>query len=291
VHIIFQYYNDANSARQAEIDECLTRNLEAPFVECVHTITEEHVSIPEHFAQHSKLCISSTQHRLTYQGAIEYANAVLPEGAVVAIINADIYFPPKCTNWAEIAEPGKRGVFDPDLRSIAPRALILSRYELTPQREPYRHRDSYVGHSQDAWIFKTPISLLREPDFSIGNAPSCDNRIAWILSISGYELWNWAEKYQVHHLDIARKGSEVTMLVNAATDQGLIQRSDLGYKFACPQFPYHLYLNTSFGDDNHCERKHIHWHFSYLYLLEPLRPIVRSIRKIIKRFRQHTPKT
>ena len=73
--------------------------------------------------------------------------------------------------------------------------------------------DLHRSDSQDAWVFRGPISIPQECDFPPG-VPGCDNRLAYLLSRGGYRLSNPCHSVRVHHhhasgLRRYRKGVDV----------------------------------------------------------------------------------
>jgi hypothetical protein len=59
--------------------------------------------------------------------------------------------------------------------------------------------------SQDAWIFRSPINqdVIEFSSFPLG-APRCDNRLAAILSRSGYQLAN--PLFRLHAVEVMSTG-------------------------------------------------------------------------------------
>lgn len=260
VTLINQYYTDPEADRREEIDDCLRRNLGNPAIDRVYCLIEPGTSLPADLASHPKLVSVDVPGRMTYLMAFEFANHTLPEGAVVVIANSDIFLPEDCAAWSRIAEPGQRGVFDPLIEQPKPIALCLSRHELNSRHEPYRHPKSFIGNCQDAWVLQTPIRHTPKMDFPVGNAPTCENRIAWTLAEAGYDTWNWSDKYRIHHLDLARKGGIVKIIYNDHTDRELATRTDLGLRRVCPYFSYEEFLGKVVGNKNKCDVAGEHQH-------------------------------
>lgn len=284
--LVTQYYNDPNKSRQKEIDLCLALNLEHPAIERVYCLVEPDTSVSPELLSNSKLTCVDVPGRLTYLMAFEFANKELPVNTVVMVANSDIFLPEDNHSWAEIAEPGRYGVYDPLLKRHRPIALCLSRHELTEDHEPYKHPMSFVGNCQDSWVAQVPVRHTAQMDFHVGNAPTCDNRIAWALADVGYETWNWSQKYRTNHLDLARKGETVKMIFNEDTDRGLASRSDLGVRHVCPYFSYENYLNKPIDDKNNCDHmgKHRHGALSNIFraLFNLVRKLGRKIRRLVR---------
>jgi len=65
--------------------------------------------------------------------------------------------------------------------------------------------------SQDAWIFKAPITnetIIDLANFFLG-IPRCDNRIAEIFHSSGYRVINPA--YSIHAIEIEDKSKDYSL--------------------------------------------------------------------------------
>src|SRR5690606_9712663 len=83
--------------------------------------------------------------------------------------------------------------------SLDNKVLALSRWDITKNGdlELFKRPDS-----QDCWIFESPIKLNVNCDFLLGK-PGCDNRIAYIIDNSGYEIINPSKSIITEHLHLS----------------------------------------------------------------------------------------
>ncbi len=191
IHIITQYYQGGTADRQAEIDYCLERLLNSPWVERVHNLIEPQTVIPESLLTHPKHEVRSGYERLTYEAAFTFANTHLP-GEVIGLCNADIYLD-DTSDWQPVLE------LDPKL------VLCQSRYEEEEDGSFYEAdliETSMGAMSQDAWFFRAPITVAN-CDFPLG-VLGCDNAIAHRIKSSGYVPLNRASRHKIVHVDRCR---------------------------------------------------------------------------------------
>lgn len=203
VHIVVQYYNDRNPLRATEIDACLRFNLANPHVLKVHALLEAGVTVPQDVATHPKLHILNDQPRLTFKAAFSYASDSLPANSSVALINGDIYLDHE-SPW---------GTFTGRLQDLTPfgagkYSLALARAEVDDRGQVWKMRymqqELSYSFAQDAWVFKTPLTL-EDADYTVGNCPGSDNAIAERLHRAGHIPLNFCHVWRIYHLDSARK--------------------------------------------------------------------------------------
>jgi len=201
VHLIVQYYNDKNSFRASEVDACLRFNLANPHVLQVHLLKEPFTVLPREFQGHPKLTVVGRD-RMTFQMAFDYANT-LPSNSTAMVSNADIYLDhhsPWYSFTGSLQDMGTlaQGEF----------SLSLSRVESNAEGHVWLtrelQRDLAYSYSQDAWVFKTPISI-QDASFTVGNCPGSDNAIAERLHRAGRRPMNFPQVWRIFHLDSARK--------------------------------------------------------------------------------------
>ena len=194
IHIIIQYCNDPRSARQAEYDECVRRDLSHPAVKAVHNLVEPQTVVPTELSSHSKYVHHSLNRWMTYKDAVCYANERLA-GEVTCISNLDIFLKPD-HDWAPLA----------DFFHNNPRmALCQSRMEFEPPGRVYRDPELHRSGScscQDAWFFLAPFEIS-DCEFRIGTL-GCDNAFAHRIKASGRIPLNAAQQYPIYHLDRVR---------------------------------------------------------------------------------------
>ena len=127
---------------------------------------------------------------MTYKAVFDYVKEHDIIGHIV-ICNSDIFFDQTITNVRRL-----------DMKEEA-RALCLLRYEYDGEEkladcEMFGPR----ADSQDTWIIHSnhiPASKLRKPfDMALG-IPGCDNKMTYLLQISGIECFNVPEHVHTYH--------------------------------------------------------------------------------------------
>ena len=200
--LIIQYYNDKNSKRQNELDECLENNLNNLLFKRVINLVENDIKVPEKFKNHKKYNEVNIGKRVTYKDIIEYSNKNL-EYELVVFGNLDIKFSNKS-----------------DLEVSKNEVVALSRVE--------NNQYNLYGamSSQDSWVFIPPINI-NNCDFEIGSL-GCDNAFADRVMKSGYYILNRGVKFLNYHIDNVRTLQEKKELYlkNDAMDQGYLLLPD-----------------------------------------------------------------
>lgn len=126
----------------------------------------------------------------------EYINKTFEDNEIVCIMNADIFLD-HCSSWNTLFNVNGEYVY------------ALSRHEFDGKQSV---RDSMLNrvfycNCQDAWIFKTPINIPDDCNFTIGTM-GCDNAISHRLKQKNYTLINDSDRYMIHHYDICRKKTQ-----------------------------------------------------------------------------------
>lgn len=173
VNLFVSYFKDSNPRRQAELDECLRRNLDNPQIDRVFILSEA----PDTFdsPKITRIPCPSRPTFQTYFDAINARSGLAELGEVNILANSDIVF----------EERGLALVCGLDLHQ---RCLALARWEqwangsITPN-------PGWLEGTQDAWIFRGRIRRVEDADFCLGK-PNCDHSIVERLRGAGYELFN-----------------------------------------------------------------------------------------------------
>lgn len=213
IHVFTQFFIHRSHVRNAEIQECLRRNTLNPNITKIHLINER-IYTTEELGNNtsSKICqIVTTGKRLKYQDVFSYIRKHNIIGFHV-ITNSDIFFDDSLGNLgiSEISEQKKM--------------FALLRYEYTPQPTikditPSHTKDFTIFpsdvtifgprfDSQDTWIFhsKFPITEKQERAFNYEfGKPGCDNKIAYLISILGYEILNDPTFIKTYHYHTEQK--------------------------------------------------------------------------------------
>ena len=191
INLIVQYYKCGNEARQKEIDICLSNNLGNVFISSIHLLTEQFIDVSQ-FPHYEKIKQTVIGERLTFELALQYANQH-HESQIWILSNADIYFDGSlgCLNDAKLDDA----------------VFALTRHDVRNDGTSKIVDPAFSHGCQDAWIFKTPISLDKLfAKFYLG-IPGCDGRIAHEFIKAGYKVINPSEKIFIYHLDLMRTTS------------------------------------------------------------------------------------
>ncbi|NJD54801.1 MAG: class I SAM-dependent methyltransferase [Nitrospirae bacterium] len=189
VQLIVQYFTCGHEDRQKELDACLRQNLENRHIGRIHLLTEDMPDLSR-FGNPDKIVLTVIRERLTYERAFQYANQH-DNGGTWVLANADIYFDESLRHL--------RGV------DLTGRIFALTRHDIQKDGSLKMIPPVYGQGTQDAWIFRTPVSLKNmSAGFRLG-VPGCDSRIAYELGKAGYRISNPSRKIIARHLDLTRE--------------------------------------------------------------------------------------
>lgn len=150
IHLITTYYKCKSEARQAEVDECLRRNIEDVEIDRITVLTECNIPFID-----PKLTIIKVDKRPTFNDCIEFI-----KDEITIISNSDIYF--------ENANLIKQLNFRDNI-------FAITRHNMKRGRLVY---EGYIG-SQDVWIGKGIKPIENNQFFGILR---CDQIISYELS-------------------------------------------------------------------------------------------------------------
>jgi hypothetical protein len=177
--------------RRREIDACLRKNLENPFLDRI--VIVDH-SAPEHSRSldHAKIdwvnldCRARPCGRPTYEDWFRLANEHCQSPYDLSIVaNADIYFDETL---------GLVKAWD-----LSDTCLALSRHEV--HADGTAHLECW-HNSQDAWIFQGFIRPVRDIDYPLG-IYYCDCRLARELRHADYYVANPCHTLKAYHLHLS----------------------------------------------------------------------------------------
>lgn len=177
MELLIEYYISTNTIRNQEYLECIKKNINNIYINKIHIfIDDKNVKLD---LVSDKLNIIYIEKRFTYSDFFKYASQNLPNTKVI-LANTDIFF----DDTLEVVDKF-------EMKNVV---LALTRHE-------YKNGKSelfYVDMSQDAWVFQTPISV-NDADFLLGK-PGCDNRIAYLLHDSNYDVRNPSQQVKIYHM-------------------------------------------------------------------------------------------
>ena len=179
--LLTEYFEFQNRDRKLEVIESITENTHLKQIEQVlifiHKDLDEEIKFLEKLP---KIKIIKVQHRCRFSDLFAYANDNLA-GKNCIVCNNDISF-----------TDGLRHIQQIDIDNMF---LCLTRWDLLEDgslqfKEPKHSRK----HSQDSWIFKSPLPQKMIDDGTIFfGRPGCDNMIAYLAVVSGMMVLNPSE--------------------------------------------------------------------------------------------------
>ena len=186
IHLITQYFIPQNENRKREIDFCLQKNIENPFIDQIHLLNEQIYSFDHIFTPNTpRMVQTNMEKRLSFKHILEYIRKSNIEGFIV-VSNADIFFDDGLRKMKYTTLPFRKEI------------LALLRWEYSSQITDLGNCPLFGprADSQDTWIFHT--SMIKEYiaprtekllDIVFGKL-GCDNKIAYIFKIMGFDVIN-----------------------------------------------------------------------------------------------------
>lgn len=184
IHLYTPYFLAEDLDRQKEIDECLLKNLELQAIDRIFLLVDDGHVPP---LTSDKITIINTADRPSYAQWVDITRH-RSVSALSVLANSDIYFDDTIR----------------DLQTVfraSPHAFVaLSRYEVLGN-DTTMHPNPHW--SQDVWAIDgtvtLPDGLRNKLDIPLG-VPRCDNKIAYIFSLFGYDIFNPCRFVRSYHL-------------------------------------------------------------------------------------------
>ena len=209
INVIIQSYKETNLERLKEIEYCIIKNLENPYINSVHDFGNGICNDSEIEKSDKYVKVNNLDNKwLTYKMAFEYANDVsnMDFGNYWCIINLDIFLD-KNSKWDMIKGKLNDGYIYAQSRHEF--KILKDKNNSTDAKMDENFAKMMHSHTQDAWLFKTPVNMNinMNPevdfDFELGFL-GCDNAIAERLYKIGYKLINQPITYKIFHYDNAK---------------------------------------------------------------------------------------
>lgn len=199
--IISQFFIPTDTLRYCEVKECLRRNVALDFVKLIILFNEREYTTEELGLEFTsaknwhKVVQVVIGRRLMFSDVFQKMPDTFPT-TLVAITNIDIFF----DQHLQVVSLDNRDV------------LLLSRIEYRgPLSDPRNLCDPHGPHNiivprydmQDAWVFSASGTRQCQKfaqvfDFEMGH-PGCDNKLAHLFKVLGYNLFNHASfAYHFH---------------------------------------------------------------------------------------------
>jgi hypothetical protein len=190
IHLFLQFYIDKDKSHFEEIQFALKKNVENPYIDSIIMLNERIYSDDELGVSHSKIKQVVIHNRITYSDFLKYKI----KGYKV-LINSDIFVD-------ETIQHVKKS----DIH-ICKKMVALLRYEYN-NNQPYlfcsEKNPNGRPDSQDTWIIHSNHTFS-DKEYAIFNLqlgiPGCDNKICYLFSILGYEIYNdpvYIKSYHCH---------------------------------------------------------------------------------------------
>jgi hypothetical protein len=180
IHLFIQFYIDSSAKRQAEIRECLRKNVANPHITQIHMLNERVYTDEELGVQSPKIVQTVIGRRMMYSDAFACVNDQSIRGYVV-IANSDILFDSTLEN-----------VRSSDIH-LAKKMYAQLRYEYNPIDPALSKIFGPRYDSQDVWILHTNFAIPKPHErafhFPLGK-PGCDNKLIYIFWILGFTVLN-----------------------------------------------------------------------------------------------------
>ena len=189
--LVTQFFRHADASRNAEILECLRRNVVEPLVDRIVLLNETDESGEwKDWGEKStseKITQVVIQKRLTYAHVLQFVHDEVPPNVFVILANADIYVGPTISNLWSV--------------NMEDRMMALLRWDIkNGEEELFGPR----ADSQDSWIFlSSSVQSKTWPyatfDFPLGK-PGCDNAFAAHMLRQRFVLCNPSLTLKTYHL-------------------------------------------------------------------------------------------
>lgn len=193
IHLFTQFFIHRDPLRNAEIKECLRKNVMNPYITHIHLLNERiytntELGIDSTNTNSAKIIQSNIENRLKYQHIFKYIRKNSIKGYHI-LVNSDIFFDNSIVK-----------ILQSDIH-LSKKMFALLRYE---------YNDSILEQcklfgleqcklfgprydSQDTWIFHSNFPILESWEkifnFQLGQ-PGCDNKILYLMKILAYSIYN-----------------------------------------------------------------------------------------------------
>ena len=196
IFLITQFYIDNNKSRQAEIRKCLRLNVSNKNIDKIYLLNERKYSEKELGIKSDKICQIIIKKRLSYKRVFDIIEDHQLDGYIV-LTNSDIFFDASILQVKKCQLSTEKKVY----------ALLRHEYE---ENKSLKSCSLFGprGDSQDVWIFHSSQNMNKEHrilfDFHLG-VPACDNKIAYLWNILGYQCYNEPNLLKCYHHHTTKK--------------------------------------------------------------------------------------
>lgn len=195
VHVVYQFFTHREHKRNQEILHCLKRHVGNPMISRIHLINERLFSPSELGIESDKIIQTNIQRRAEYRDIFEYVDEADLRGYIV-MCNADIFMDSTLAN-----------LFQSGIH-VNKVAYAQLRFEYTGQTlgKCLLHGDDKTRRgrcdSQDTWVYHSNFNPSRQQrkafNFQFGRL-GCDNKIAYLLAVIGFDVRNEPYLIKTYH--------------------------------------------------------------------------------------------
>ena len=187
INLIVDFYNDKHPERQRELDLCLAKNIENEHIDHIYMFLQSNCTPPE-ISKVDKVTIVDQADRITYADFFTHTRRFPDDINILA--NTDIFFDATVRHALTIRKE---------------EAWTISRYNVDVNMNSFLQGivvgeyPTHAAHvSQDVWVFKGAVDPIAGSEMRLGTG-GCDNRIAYLLMMAGYEVTNPCGQLRAHH--------------------------------------------------------------------------------------------
>ncbi|MBZ4023561.1 hypothetical protein CKO11_13950 [Rhodobacter sp. TJ_12] len=184
IHLYTPYYLSDDFERQKELDRCLEKNIAVAEVDRIFLMIDDGHTPP--FTS-DKLTVIPINGRPSYADWLDLT-ARHSTDAISVLANSDIYL-------------DETAALLPQIFDTSPQALAaISRYEIEGDKVSMHPKPQW---SQDVWVIDgrvpVPDAIRRKMEIPLG-VPRCDNKIGYVFSVHGYDIFNPCKFVRTFHL-------------------------------------------------------------------------------------------
>jgi len=195
IHVITQFFLPNDSYRLNEIQYALKQNIHNNYIHYIHLLNEKIYNVKELGIESDKIIQTNIHKRLTFQDVFTYVRSQNISGYIV-MINSDICFNNSIKNLLRCSMSENKQV------------CCLLRYEYNKQEPSKSNIFGPRYDSQDTWILHSNqmIPSISDKMFSFEfGKPGCDNKLIYLFSILGYEIFNDPKTIQTYHIHSSKQ--------------------------------------------------------------------------------------
>lgn len=194
-NLIVNYYNDKVAERSAELDFCIIENLRNPYFKNVLVISNESqynnlLAVCDEDMK-KKIVPVITDTRPSFNDYFHLTTKMFNSDNDINIIsNLDIIIPPETLLYASYYMPNNKT------------CLALTRWDIKNGNDYKNNSELFnTPDSQDVWMFIGGVPQINGAEFTLGTA-GCDNAIAHLLEVNGYDVKNPSKTLKTYHLHL-----------------------------------------------------------------------------------------